>query len=460
MDWIQKKILVVDDEQNVQRLLLEVLKKEGYTVQTAGNGEQAIRKMEQTLFDLVLMDIQMPVLNGMDAFKIIIEKYPEIPVIMMTAFASVDTAIEAMKLGAFNYISKPFNNSAIRVNVKRSLAIRHMTNELQELRQNAQTQFSIHRMIGHSAKMQEMYKTIGKVSSTNTTVLIQGESGTGKELVAKAIHYNSDRKDRPLVDVNCAALPGELLESEMFGHEKGSFTGASSQKKGKFEFAHKGTIFLDEIGEMELKLQAKLLRVIQEKEFQRVGGLETHKTDVRIIAASNCPMEELVKKGLFREDLYYRLNVVQVFIPPLRERKDDLPLLVDYFLHKFNQKAGKSFKCFSAEAMTLLNGYQWSGNVRELENAVERAVVMGSGDIIMPEDLPQNLRIASENTGTIVSLDDRPLKEILMEVERKVIHKKLTETGWNKVRTAKKLEMSRKALLYKIKKYELSPEKP
>lgn len=458
MEWNQKKILVVDDEKHVQRLLLEILKKEGYKVQTVGDGKQAIEKMEQTIFDLVLMDIRMPVMNGIEAFKILSGKYPDIPFIMMTAFASVDTAIETMKLGAFNYISKPFNNAEVRLNVKRALAIRNMTDELQELRQKVQSHFSINSIIGKSAKMQEMYKMIGKVASTNAIVLIQGESGTGKELVAKAIHYNSDRKERPLVDVNCAALPSGLLESELFGHEKGSFTGAASQKKGKFEYAHEGTIFLDEICEMELNLQAKLLRVIQEKEFQRVGGLETYKTDVRIIAATNRKMDELVKSGEFREDLYYRLNVVQVSIPPLRERKDDLPLLVDYFLNKFNKKTGKSFQCFSTEAMKLINAYNWTGNVRELENAVERAVVMGSGKIIMPEDLPMNLQTGSENSKASISFENRPLKEILREVERKVIGKTLEETGWNKMQTAKKLQMSRKAVLYKIEKYNLRPK--
>ncbi|MDH7479946.1 MAG: sigma-54 dependent transcriptional regulator, partial [Syntrophomonadaceae bacterium] len=347
----EKKILVVDDEESVRRLLQTVLKKEGYKTETAENGEAALRMIERQHYDMAIIDVRMPVMGGMELFQVLREKHPEITVIVITAFAGVDTAVEAMRLGAYNYISKPFNLSEIRVNVKRALEIKDLMEEVKELRREVQNKYVLNNMIGNSAKIQEVYKTIGRVADSDATVLITGESGTGKELVAKAIHYNSQRRKSPMVNVNCSALPEGLLESELFGHERGSFTGAVGRKKGKFEIANGGTIFLDEISEMSPALQVKLLRVIQEKEFERVGGLETIRTDVRIIAASNRNLEEMIKAGAFREDLYYRLNVVPIHIPPLRERREDIPLLVEFFLTKFNKKTGKEFKFASAEAM-------------------------------------------------------------------------------------------------------------
>jgi len=453
----KKRILIVDDEESVRRLLLEVLKKEGYKVSVAENGYLALELIKQTHFDLAVIDIRMPVMDGMELFQALRVQCPEMVVIIMTAFASVDTAVEAMKTGAYNYISKPFNISEIKLSIRRALEIKDLVEEVKELRLEIQNRFSINNIIGQSGKMQEVYKIIGRVADSPVTVLIRGESGTGKELVAKAIHYNSQRKMAPLVKVNCAALPEGLLESELFGYEKGAFTGALDRKKGKFEYADGGTIFLDEIGEMSPALQVKLLRVIQEREFERVGGLETIPTNVRIIAATNQNLEEMMKSGEFREDLYYRLNVVPIIIPPLRDRKEDISCLVEYFLNKYNQELGKEFKYISVEVMHYLSNYSWPGNVRELENVVERALVMGGGEIFLPEHLPINIQSFMRPDEEVLNLgfSDKPLREILREVEKKAISTVLERNGWNKARTAAKLQISRTALIYKIEEYGL-----
>lgn len=459
MKDLKKRILVVDDEDSVRRLLQELLKKEGYQVKTAENGLEALELVDKFHFDLIIIDIRMPVMDGLELFRILREKDPEIIVIIMTAYTGVDTAVEAMKMGAYNYISKPFNISEIKLNVRRALEIKNLVEEVKDLRQEIKVRYSLNNIIGNSGKMQEVYKLIGRVADSNATVLIQGESGTGKELVARALHYNSSRQKAPLVTVNCAALPEGLLESELFGHEKGAFTGAFEKKKGKFEHANKGTIFLDEISEISPNLQVKLLRVIQEKEFERVGGLETIKVDVRIIAATNRNLEEMIHEGSFRDDLYYRLNVVSIIIPPLRERKEDIPFLVEYFLNKYNQENGKEFKYVSSEALQLLDAYEWPGNVRELENAIERAVVMGNGEILLPEHLPLNIQATSlEEDKLKVHYEDKPLREILREVEKKVLKKALEQNQWNKARTAVKLQISRSALLYKIEEYGLESD--
>ncbi|BCS96090.1 acetoacetate metabolism regulatory protein AtoC [Desulfoluna limicola] len=453
-----QRVLVVDDEAHVRILLTEILKMEGFFCYQAANGKEALAFMDEAPADLVLMDIRMPVMSGMDAFRIMRDKWPEVPVIMTTAFAGVDTAVEAMKLGAYNYISKPFNNAEIILTVKRGLEIQSLTREVETLRKVVRTRYSINNIIGKSAGMQEVFKSIGRVAPTNTTVLIQGESGTGKELVAKAIHYNSIRSQGPMVNLNCAAIPEGLLESELFGHEKGSFTGAVNRQKGKFELAAGGTIFLDEISEMSPNLQAKLLRVLQDREFQRVGGMQPILADVRVIAASNKDLSESIREGRFREDLYYRLNVVQISIPPLRERREDIPLLVDHFISRCNEETGKQVQQVSEDAFSQLSGYAWPGNVRELENAVERAVVMGQGGVIMSEDLPVSLQ--GLNAGAAIpALDIKggSLKEMMEGVEADILKNALDETGWNRVKTAEKLKMSRKALIYKIEKYGLTP---
>ena len=457
MSRSQTIVLVVDDEAHVRILLSEVLKLEGFACIQAANGQDALDRMEESPVDLVLMDIRMPVMDGMAAFRIMREKWPSTPVIMTTAFAGVDTAVEAMKLGAYNYISKPFNNSEIILNVRRALEIQSLTREVEDLREVVRTRFEVNSIIGRSSGMQEVFKSIGRVAPTHATVLIQGESGTGKELVAKAIHYNSSRSKGPMISVNCAAIPEGLLESELFGHEKGAFTGAVGRQKGKFELAEGGTLFLDEISEMSTSLQAKLLRVLQDREFQRVGGMETLTANVRLIAASNRNLDEAIASGTFREDLYYRLNVVAIQIPALRERREDIPLLVDHFISRCNDETGKGVLQISKEALKQFTTHHWPGNVRELENAVERAVVMGQGGVIMPEDLPVSLSGApSKQMGSAVPvLDGRPLKQMLEETEAKILEAALTQAGWNRVKTADLLKMSRKALIYKIEKYGL-----
>ena len=350
----EKDILIADDEDHIRILLSELLKKQGFTVYLAKNGQEALAIMEEEQPHLVIMDIIMPVMTGMEAFKVIREKWPETDVIMMTAFAGVDTAVEAMKLGAFNYISKPFNNSEILVNVKRAFDVQNLTKEVETLREVVSSRFSINNIIGKSVQMQEVFKNIGRVAPSNSTVLVDGESGTGKELIARSIHFNSNRNKGPLININCAAIPETLLENELFGHEKGAFTGATNIQKGKFEIASGGTIFLDEISEMSPNLQAKFLRVLQDREFHRVGGSVPIKADVRVIAASNIDLSAAIHDGRFREDLFYRLNVVRIHIPPLRERREDIPLLVDHFITRLNQQNDKKVQRIDAEAMAVL----------------------------------------------------------------------------------------------------------
>ncbi|WP_312561410.1 sigma 54-interacting transcriptional regulator [Anaerospora sp.] len=449
-------ILVVDDEESVRKLLTAVLKKEGYTVETADDGQQAVEKARLIKPALVIMDIRMPHLDGLSAFKAIREENKEVLVILMTAFAAVETAVEAVKLGAYDYIIKPFNIDEVKLLIKRAMQVQTLTEEVKVLREELYSNYRLDKLLTNSPKMQELYRIIGKVASTNATVLITGESGTGKELIANTIHYNSQRSHGPLIKINCGALPESLLESELFGHEKGAFTGAAARKLGRFELANKGTIFLDEIGEVSQALQVKLLRVLQEREFERVGGTEPIKTDIRIIAATNRCLEEMVAKGTFREDLYYRLNVVYIHVPPLRERREDIPLLADYFLHKYAQENNKTMSMFDQETCSLLADYHWPGNVRELANVIERAVIMSTGCVIFPEDLPQSLsrqqilamEASSDYTG-------QSLKEIIKQVERNIIKQALANNNGNKVKTAKDLAMSRRALLYKIEEYEL-----
>lgn len=449
-------ILVVDDEESVRKLLTAVLKKEGYTVETAEDGRQAVEKAQAIKPALVIMDIRMPQMDGLAAFKAIREENKEVLVVLMTAFAAVETAVEAVKLGAYDYIIKPFNIDEVKLLIKRAMQVQTLTEEVKVLREELHSNYRLDKLLTNSPKMQELYRIIGKVASTNATVLITGESGTGKELIANTIHYNSSRSHGPFIKINCGALPESLLESELFGHEKGSFTGAAARKLGRFELANKGTIFLDEIGEVSPALQVKLLRVLQEREFERVGGTEPVKTDIRIIAATNRNLEEMVAKGTFREDLYYRLNVVFIHVPPLRERREDIHLLADYFLHKYAQENNKTMSMFDIETCSLLADYHWPGNVRELANVVERAVIMSTGCVIFPEDLPAALSrhqiLAMEASSDYAG---QPLKEIIKQVERNVIKQALANNNGNKVKTAKDLGMSRRSLLYKIEEYEL-----
>src|SRR4030043_767595 len=384
---IKDKILVADDEQSMREFLDIMLKKEGYKVSLASNGEEVAKLVDNDLFDLVLLDIRMPRLDGISALKKIKAIAPETIVIMITAYASADTAIKAMKEGAYDYITKPFKEEEIKLIIKNALEKKNLQKENILLKQVVKDRYHFGNIIGQSPKMVALYDLLEKVSPTKTNILITGESGTGKELVAKAIHYNSPRKEKPFVTLNCGAIPESLIESELFGHVKGAFTDAIATKKGLFEVADEGTILLDEISELPLLSQAKLLRVLQDREFKRVGGTEDVRVDVRIIAATNRDLEEAVREKRFREDLYYRLNVIQIKLPPLRERKEDIPLLAMHFLKKYAKELNKNIITISPEALRILLHYDYPGNVRELQNIIERAVALESSQELTAQHL-------------------------------------------------------------------------
>ncbi|WP_094602796.1 Regulatory protein AtoC [Sporomusa silvacetica DSM 10669] len=440
-------VLVVDDKLTVRRLIFEVATKAGYQAYLAENGLKALEMTRANKPSVIIMDIKMPEMDGLEAFKIIHQEYPEIPIILMTAYGTIDTAIEAMKMGAFDYLVKPSNVDEIRNVLARALQMRCMRDEGTALKGERQNQYSLNNIIGKSALMQNVYKIVGRVAQTNATVLITGESGSGKELIAKTIHNNSVQRDGPFIKVNCGALPEGLVESELFGYEKGAFTGATARKLGRFELANKGTIFLDEIGELPSLIQVKLLRVLQEREFDRVGGTETIKVDVRIIAATNRNLEDSVRKGEFRDDLYYRLKVVPIHVPALRQRAEDIPLFIDHFIRRFAFEAHLEVPLITSEATNLLCQYSWPGNVRELANVLERAVILSQGIVDVP-DLPGLL---PSNEQSVVSVSDtNTLKDSMRRVEKQIIANMLKQHNGNKVKTAQALDISRRALLYKI----------
>jgi two-component system response regulator AtoC len=455
-----RRILVVDDEMNVRHLLSEVIRKGGYEAFQAENGLEAIEKCRGILPDVVIMDLRMPVMDGMDAFEIIHAEMPEIPVILLTAFGSVDTAVEAMSRGAFDYLVKPADVAEVRVVLERALSVkqRKADAELQEKDSTVRRQGAA--IIGCSAVMQNVFKDVGRVAQTNATVLISGESGSGKELIAKAIHSNSPRKAQPFVRIDCGTIPEGLIESELFGHEKGAFTGASTKKIGRMELAANGTLFLDEIGELPLGLQVKLLRAIQEKEFERVGGTETVRVDVRIIAASNRDLAKMVEQGLFREDLFYRLNVVPLRVPPLRERPGDIPLLIEYFVKLFADAAGCPVPLITQDACDVLQRYPWPGNVRELANVLERSTIMSNGVIDVADLAGLHSSVTTdllppETQETVAVPVEGTLKDMMHVLEREIIVRTLKKHGGNRVRTAQALDISRRALLYKLEEYGL-----
>mgnify|MGYP003767032177 CR=1 FL=1 len=395
----QKSLLIVDDEPNIRRVLEAVFTKDGYQVQTAENGRKALDILAtDPNLNVAVCDLIMPDMNGVEVLKAAKEINPRLSVVMITAHGTIKTAVDAMKLGAFDYITKPFDMDEIKLIVKNALERSRLLGENVELKQELKGRYKFDNIVGNSGKMQEVYKVIERVAASNATVLIRGESGTGKELVARAIHYNSPRAQKQFVAVSCAALPETLLESELFGHEKGAFTGAVGQKAGRFELAHQGTLFLDEVPEITPAVQVKLLRALQEREFERVGGTKTVKVDVRLIAATNRDLEQLVADGQFRADLYYRLQVIQIFLPALRERREDIPSLVEHFIAKFNKENGKQAKFLSPEAMDLVMKYDWPGNIRELENAIERCVVLAdpSDELLTPDLLPFAIQAAAE----------------------------------------------------------------
>jgi two-component system response regulator HydG len=444
------RILVVDDEASQRDLLHMVLTEEGYSVETASSGEEAVQKVEDRFYNLVIMDMKMGGMGGLEALKSIKEISSAVQVLIVTAYASVDTAVDAMRSGALNYLTKPIDLAELKVLVDKTMQFSQLVAENESLKAQVTGAFEASQIIGSSPRIQEIFDTLRMVAPTEATVLILGESGTGKELVADAVHANSPRKKGPLVKVNCAALPETLLESELFGHEKGSFTGAVARREGRFKLADGGTLFLDEIAEMSLLLQAKLLRVIQSRSFERVGGTETISSDVRLIVATNRDLEDEVREKRFREDLFYRLNVVPVTLPPLRERREDIPLLADHFLSEIAERNGKLIRGFSPQAMDLLVRNKWKGNVRELENVVERAVIMARGDVIQPGDLPGHITDEG-NAQPAGIIPGRPLSDL----EREAILSTLEMTGGNRTESAKLLGISRRTLQYKLKEFKI-----
>lgn len=452
-----QKILVVDDEENIRYMLKLALDEAGYEVDLAENGLEALEKLKDSVFECVICDLRMPEMTGIEFLKAIQGMRPDLTIIVMSAFGTLDTAIEAMKLGAYDYVSKPFKQDEILLTLKKAEEREKLRKENLLLRREVEKKYSFDNIIGKSSKMQEVFRRIEKIADYKSTVLITGESGTGKELVAKAIHYSGTRRDNPFIAVNCGAIPGELLESELFGHVKGAFTGAVTSKKGLFTEADKGTIFLDEIGDLPLNLQVKLLRVLQEGEIRRVGDTKTLQIDVRVIAATAKDLLEEVKKGHFREDLYYRLNVVPFYLPSLRERREDIPLLVWHFLKKYSAETGKEIVDVTPEAMNALVDHEWKGNVRELENVIERAVVMSEGDAITVEYLPEEL--VKKVSDIILKIPESRIsikttvKEIVAMAEKELIDRALRKTANNRTRAAELLEISHRALMYKLKEY-------
>ena len=440
------KVLIVDDEAIIRDALSDWLKDIGYQVYTAENGHKALEVIEKEKPGIMITDLVMPGMDGIELMKRAKAQQPNVEVIIITAYASIPTAITAMKEGAYDYIEKPFCPERAELLVKKLAEHRELVEENLSLRQKLEDRYRFENIIAKSSKMQRVIEVIKVVAKSNATVLITGESGTGKELVARAIHSQSDRRSKPFVAVSCAALPESLLESEMFGHEKGSFTGAYAQKKGKFEFANGGTLFLDEIGEMSANIQVHLLRVLEEKEFTRVGGNEPIKVDVRVISATNKDLRKAIDKQEFREDLYYRLNVVNIELPPLRERKEDIPLLAEHFLHKFAMENRKEVNEFSPEVIESLLAYEWPGNIRELENSIERAIILSRDSSITTADLPQ------ENVSLVSSAS---IGKNLKEVEKTHILNILRETGENYSEAARILGVSRMTLYNKAKEYGL-----
>jgi two-component system nitrogen regulation response regulator GlnG len=476
----QGKILIAEDEESLRRVLKKALEDEGYWVHAVDNGRSAWDRMTEAGFDVALVDIRLPERDGLALLRQAREAGLETAIILMTAQNTMRNAIEAMKNGAFDYVTKPFDLEEILVLAKRALEQRRLSHDFRQLKEEVKKRFEPgFNIIGGSLAMQKVYKTIGQVVNTDATILIQGESGTGKELVAKTIHYNSARWNRPLVAVNCAAVPRDLLESELFGHEKGSFTGALERRIGKFELAEGGTLFLDEIGDIPLELQTKLLRVLQEREFTRVGGREDLKADARIVAATNQDLERAVREKRFREDLYFRLKVIPIVLPPLRERKGDLPLLIGYFVEKINREMGTQISGLSPEAMTLLQEHGWPGNVRELENTLIRAAVLSAGPILFPKDFTLQTQTApSRPDYDSLSLEeviyhkledyfqrtagvevDNLYSLLLERVERPLIELTLKKTRGNQIRAAEMLGINRNTLRKKIADLRISVKK-
>lgn len=444
-----KKIMVVDDEESIRRSLSGVLKDEGFEVILAKDGADTLKKLAANLPDLVLLDIWMPGMDGTEVLQEIKSRYPSLQVIMISGHGNIETAVKTTKLGAYDFIEKPLSLDKVILTINHAIEQKRLEQENNALRIDVESRYEI---IGKSKAIEAIKQQIERVAPSNSWVLISGENGTGKELVARNIHLLSSRNKKPFIEVNCAAIPEELIESELFGHEKGAFTGAISQKIGKFELANEGTIFLDEIGDMSLRTQAKILRILQEQKFERVGGVQTIEVDVRVIAATNKNLEDEIKKGNFREDLYYRLNVIPFSIPPLRERREDINMFVDYYLKEFSQETTRGIKEISKDAIAVLERYNWPGNVRELKNLIERLFIMTLSKVITPEDLPSYISTGEEVLPVTVLSKDT-LKEARKDFEKEFILKKLEEFNGNISKTADAIGIERSHLYRKIKEF-------
>ena len=456
-------ILVIEDKESMAQMLTQAIEDEGYQVTWAKEGREGIQKLKETKIDLVVTDLKVPYKGGLEILQAVKEYNPLIPVILMTAYGTIETAVKAVKEGAYDFLTKPFDPDHLLLLIDKALEKQRLVTENLILKEEFSNQLKFPKIIGKSANIREIEEKVQKVAESRTTVLLQGESGTGKELFARAIHSLSPSRDGPFVAINCAAIPRDLLESELFGHERGAFTGAVERRLGKFELADRGTIFLDEIGDMDLSLQAKLLRVLEGDEFMHVGGTSKVKVDVRVVAASNKDLQSAIAVKAFREDLYYRLNVFPITIPPLRERKEDIPALVGHFLSYYCKEMKKDIKTASPEAMEILLNHVWTGNVRELQNCIERAVILSDGNVILPE----HLGIRPRSLGDAIFKELLPISGTLQEVsaaaskiaESRLIRKVLQETGGNKSRAAGILQVSYKTLLTKVKEYGLDKER-
>jgi len=450
-----RHVLVIDDKRNILHVISAVLKREGYGVITATTGEEAISKLKKNQIDVVITDYLLPGMDGLKVLEMVKEKDPSIPVVLITAYGSIEMAVEAMKLGAYNYLTKPVNYDEMLVLIKEATEKKRLVEENATLSKKLKSTYSFQNIVGKSDKMNEIFDTIQKVANSKANILIMGESGTGKELIAQAVHYTSDRSARPFITINCAAIPETLLENELFGHEKGAYTGAHKAEKGKFELADTGTIFLDEIGEISQNMQLKLLRILQERILTRIGGSESIAVDIRVIASTNKKLEEEVEKGSFREDLFYRLNVVTINIPPLRERKESIPFLAEHFLQKYCTENSKEISGFDQRVIDSFMSYDWPGNVRELENTIERAVVMCTFNKITLANIRKGIAKGLDSTELTKDISIPPEGLDLRKMEKEIITKALEKSKWNQTKASVLLKISRKQLRTKMKKYNL-----
>ena len=454
----EEKILIVDDSEGTRNLCSKILEKDGYFVETAGNGEEALKLVGENSYDLIVTDLMMPLMDGMELLEHVKKSHPGMPVIIITAYASVATAVEAIKKGAYDYVPKPFNPGELQVTIENALERKNLVEENIKLKEELKDKYHFENIIGNSGPMQDIYKLIDKAAKSNSNVVVYGESGTGKELIARAIHYNSDRAEKPFVAVSCSAIPETLLESELFGYVKGAFTGAASDKKGHFEIAQGGTLFLDEIGDVPATIQVKLLRVLQEREFTRVGGIKQIKIDIRLVSATNRDLAKEVENGDFRQDLYYRLHVVPVYLPALRERKDDISVLAEHFLKKYCRENKKKITGFTPETMNYLMAHNWPGNVRELENIVQRIVTFEESDVATVASLPTNFLQQGGYRERLRGEGVENLEDLVQQVERQHIIRTLRETSGRRTETAGRLGIDRRTLYGKIKKYGITSE--